>query len=105
MTRTARELHVAALDVLLSGRVAAVAIARDWDLLREVARLAREDAPASLTAADPALFESWRAAVTRYHLAGWTNMTPERVDAVRELAAKQAGGRAASAASQAGATL
>jgi hypothetical protein len=28
------------------------------------------------------LFDSWRAAVTRYHLAGWSGMTPDCVAAV-----------------------
>jgi hypothetical protein len=84
MTRTARALHVEALDVLLHGRMAEVAVARDWELLREVARLAHEDAPLSLSSTDPALFATWRAAVTKYHLKGWSQMTPERVDMVRQ---------------------
>jgi hypothetical protein len=80
-------LHVEALDALLKGRMAAIAVARDWELLREVARLAQQDAPPALATTDPALYETWRAAVTRYHLKGWTHMTPERVDAVRQKAA------------------
>jgi hypothetical protein len=75
-----------ALDALLKGRMAAIAVARDWELLREVARLAQQDAPPALATTDPALYETWRAAVTRYHLKGWTHMTPERVDAVRQKA-------------------
>lgn len=88
MTRTARSLHVEALDVLLKGRMAEVAVERDWDLLEEVARLATEDAPKNLVATDPSLFASWRAAVTKYHLRGWSGMTPERVRAVRERTAE-----------------
>ena len=84
MARTARTLYVEALDALLKGRMAEIAVARDWELLREVARLAHEDAPIALSATDPALFATWRAAVTKYHLKGWTRMTPERVDAVRQ---------------------
>ena len=84
MKRTARTLHVEALDALLRGRMAEVAVARDWELLREIARLAQQDAPLPLAATDPALFATWRAAVTKYHLKGWTHMTPERVDAVRK---------------------
>jgi len=84
VTRTARTLHVDALDVLLRGRMAEVAVARDWELLREVARLAQHDAPLVLASTDPALFSTWRAAVTKYHLKGWTHMTPERVDAIRQ---------------------
>lgn len=80
--RTARTLHVDALDALLRGRMAEVAVARDWELLREIARLAQQDAPQALATTDPALFATWRAAVTKYHLKGWTHMTPERVDAV-----------------------
>lgn len=90
MTRGPRELYMDALDVLLRGAMVPVARARDWELLREVARLAQEDAPLDLAVTDPALFHSWRAAVTRYHLAGWTHMTPERVDQVRDLHEHQA---------------
>jgi hypothetical protein len=82
--RTARTLYVEALDALLKGRTAEVAVARDWDLLEEVARLASEDAPKDLAHTDPSLFRAWREAVTKYHLKGWTNMTPERVRQVHE---------------------
>jgi len=64
--------------------MAEVAVARDWELLREIARLAQEDAPAALATTDPALFATWRAAVTKYHLKGWTHMTPVRVNVVRQ---------------------
>jgi hypothetical protein len=37
--------------------------------------------PREMATTDPALFATWRAAVTKYHLKGWTHMTPERVDA------------------------
>jgi hypothetical protein len=87
VSRTARTLYVDALDALLKGRMAEIAVARDWELLREVARLAQQDAPLELASTDPALYETWRAAVTKYHLKGWTHMTPERVDAVRGRAA------------------
>jgi hypothetical protein len=87
--RTARILHVEALDALLNGRMAAIAVARDWELLREVARLAARDAPLELSMTDPSLFANWRAAVTKFHLKGWTHMTPERVDAVHEAAAQR----------------
>jgi hypothetical protein len=83
VSRTARTLYVDALDVLLRGRMAQVAVARDWELLREVARLAQQDAPPVLASTDPALFAAWRAAVTKYHLKGWTHMTPDRVERVR----------------------
>jgi hypothetical protein len=84
MTRTARTLYVEALDVLLKGKMAEVAVDRDWALLEEVARLAAEDAPMDLAMTDSSLFVTWRAAVTKYHLKGWTNMTPERVRQVRD---------------------
>ncbi len=42
-----------ALDCLLAGRIADVAVARDWPLLREIARLAQEGPPADLAASDP----------------------------------------------------
>lgn len=82
MSRSPRELRTVALDALLRNRVAAVAASRDWELLKEVARLAQSDAPLDLAATDAALFVSWRNAVTRFHLCGWSNMTPERIDQV-----------------------
>jgi hypothetical protein len=94
--RTARALRVEALDALLNGRMAAIALARDWELLREVARLATEDAPIELSRSDPALFANWRAAVTKYHLKGWSQMTPERVDAVRDEVLRRAHSASAS---------
>ena len=81
-----RPSRLISLDVLLRGRMADIAVARDWELLREVARLAQQDAQIALASTDPALFSSWRAAVTKYHLKGWTHMTPERVDTVRDRA-------------------
>jgi hypothetical protein len=92
MIRSPRDLYVEALDVLLRGEIIPVARAGDWELLREVARLAQSDAPRELAVSDPALFESWRAAVTRYHLAGWSGMTPERVDEVRAAKEKKVRG-------------
>jgi hypothetical protein len=80
MMRSKRELYVEALKILLQGKMSSVVKARDWELLKEVAQLASQDAPADLAVTDPALFQSWRAAVTRFHLRGWTNMTPERVE-------------------------
>jgi hypothetical protein len=74
------------VDALLKGRMAEIAVARDWELLREVVRLAQQDAPLVLSSTDPALFATWRAAVTKYHLKGWSQMTPERVDMVRRKA-------------------
>ena len=82
MSRTSRSLYVEALDVLLKGRMASVAVSRDWELLREVARLAQQDAPLVLSSTDPSLFISWRSAVTKFHLKGWTHMTPERIDVI-----------------------
>lgn len=83
MTRTARTLRVTALEALLNGQTAEIAVSRDFELLREVARLAQQDAPTTLSSTDPALFVAWRSAVTKFHLKGWTHM-PERVDAIAE---------------------
>ena len=79
MTRSRRTLKVEALDALLRGSMAAVAKARDWELLEEIARIARDDAPIELATSDPALFASLRKAITSFHLRGWSAMTPERV--------------------------
>ena len=84
MKRNARALHVEALEALLNQHMAKLFLARDWELLREVARMAQGDAPVSLAVTDPALFQSWRNAVTRYHLGGWTNMTPARIEEVTQ---------------------
>ncbi len=75
-----RDLHAEALDALLSGQVARTVKARVWELVCEVVRLAQQDAPLDLAFADPDLFRRWRESVTRFHLGGWSNMTPERVD-------------------------
>ncbi len=92
-TRSRRDLYVEGLDALLGGRMAAVAVARDWELLAEIARLARSDAPVALAMTDPALFERWRRAVTRFHQGGWTQMTPDRVAEVAA-AAERSGAEA-----------
>ena len=79
MSDDPRSLYIAALDALLKGEMAKIAVQRNFRLLAEIARLAQQDAPIELASTDPALFSSWRAAVTRFHVAGWTNMTPSRV--------------------------
>ncbi|NOX93290.1 MAG: hypothetical protein GXP18_12820 [Gammaproteobacteria bacterium] len=79
-----RTLYVNALDALLKGEIAKVVQERDFMLLKEIARLAEQDAPVDLAATDPSLYMSWRAAVTRYHLSGWTKMTPERVSKIMQ---------------------
>jgi len=84
MTRSKRSLRVEAEDALIRGRIAAVFKARDWELLEEIARVAAADAPIALAMEDPAMFATLRQAITRYHLRGWSEMTPERV---REVAA------------------
>ena len=80
--RSARTLHVDAQEALIGQKMAALVKAKDWELLHAVARLAQEDAPPVLAITDPALFQTLRKAVTQYHLAGWTRMTPQRVDKV-----------------------
>ena len=82
MARSVRTLYAEALDALLRGKVAEVMVERDWELLREVAQLAQQDAPRDLAMTDPALFQAWRKAVTKFHLGGWSAMTPERVDEI-----------------------
>ena len=80
MKRSARSLHVDSLEALLKGRMAKLIIDRDFELLREVARLAQADAPVDLAMTDPARYRAIREAVTRYHLKGWTDVTPENID-------------------------
>lgn len=80
--RSKRSLRVEAINILINRKVAFVAKERDWELLEEVARIAQDDAPVDLAATDPSLFIALRNAITSYHLAGWTNMTPARVRAV-----------------------
>jgi hypothetical protein len=82
MVRSKRTLRVEAISALVQKRIAHVAKVRDWELLEEIARIGMEDAPLDLAATDPALFIALRNAITSFHLAGWTNMTPERVRAV-----------------------
>jgi hypothetical protein len=68
-----------ALDMLLDGRMADAAVKRDWPMLHEIARLAKEGPPAGT---DPALAEAWRTAIEKYKASGWEHMTPERVRVV-----------------------
>ena len=82
MKRSARELYVDATEALFQQQMAKLVNEREWELLREVARMAQQDAPLALAMTDPALFRLWRESVTKYHLAGWTNMTPGRIDEV-----------------------
>lgn len=82
MERGPRALRVEAQDALIRGKVAAAALRRDWELLEEIARIVAQDAPHDLAVTDPARFTALRNAITRFHLAGWTHMTPERVRAV-----------------------
>jgi hypothetical protein len=79
MNRSKRSLKVEALDALIKSRMAAVFIARDWELLEEIARLVETDAPLEWAASDPAMFATLRGAITRFHLKGWSAMTRERV--------------------------
>lgn len=65
--------------MLLDARMADAAVKRDWPMLHEIARLAKDGPPAGT---DPALAEAWRAAIERYKAAGWEHMTPERVRVV-----------------------
>lgn len=83
-TNDPRTLYVNALDALLKGNIAKVALSRDFVLLNEIARLAEQDAPVDLAVTDPSLYVSWRKAVTQYHLSGWTEMTPDRVSKVTQ---------------------
>jgi hypothetical protein len=90
MSRSKRSLRVEAQDALIRGRIAAVAKARDWELLEEIARLAEADAPVEMAASDPAMYATLRAAITRFHLKGWSAMTAERVrEVAREHAASE----------------
>jgi hypothetical protein len=42
----------------------------------------RRRAAGWLASSDPKRFERWRVAVTDFHLKGWSQMTPQRVDEV-----------------------
>ena len=54
MTRSARTLHVEALEVLLKGRMAEVAVARNWDCCGK-----------SLVSRSKTLRQSWRPPIRR----------------------------------------
>jgi hypothetical protein len=86
MTRSKRTLRVEAQDFVIRGGVVAVVKARDWELLEEVARIVEANVPAAMAAADPAMYVTLRAAITRYHLKGWSHMTAARVRQVADQA-------------------
>ena len=73
------DLRLQALDMLLDGRMADAAVERDWPMLYEIGRLAKEGPPAGT---DPVLAPAWRTAIEKYKAAGWEHMTTERVRAV-----------------------
>ncbi|WP_444997740.1 hypothetical protein [Aliikangiella sp. IMCC44359] len=77
-----RTLYVNALDVLLKDEIVKVVQKRDFELLKEIARLAQQDAPTHLAVTDPSLYTAWRNAVTRFHISGWTEMTPEKISMI-----------------------
>ncbi len=78
-TRSKRSLRVEAQDALVRGTMATVFRARDWELLEAIAATVEADAPIEMAATDPAMYVTLRAAITRFHLKGWSNMTAERV--------------------------
>ena len=84
MTDDRRTLYAEALEALLRGDMAKLAVSREFRLLAEVARLAQWDAPVAFAGTDPALYQAWREAVTRFHLGGWTNMSAQRVKQVAD---------------------
>lgn len=79
MARSKRTLRVEAMDALIRDATVSVAKRHDWELLEEIARIVQADAPIDMAATDPAMFVTLRNAITRFHLKGWTRMTPERV--------------------------
>lgn len=79
ISRTKRSLHVEAQDALIRGKIVPVIQRRDWELLEAIAQMAEADAPPELAGTDPALYATLRAAITRFHLKGWSYMTAERV--------------------------
>jgi hypothetical protein len=79
MARSKRSLKIEALDALIRSRMAAVVLARDWELLEAIARLVETNEPLDWAASDPAMFATLRSAITRFHLKGWSAMTSERV--------------------------
>ncbi len=82
MARSKRTLRVEAMDALVHDATVSVAKRRDWELLEEIARIVQADAPVDMAVTDPAMFITLRNAITRFHLKGWTRMTPERVRSI-----------------------
>lgn len=84
IVRSKRELRVEAIDALIRNEIIAVGKRRDWELLEVIARLAENDAPVDLAVTDSTLYIALRNAITKFHLNGWTCMTPERVRTVAD---------------------
>jgi hypothetical protein len=68
MGRSKRTFYVEAIDALVRNRIAAVAKSRDWELLEEIARIVKDDAPVDLAMTDPSMFIALRSAITKFHL-------------------------------------
>ena len=81
--RTKRSLRVAAEEALLSGNFIAVIRERDFELLEIIAEIVESDIDVELAATDPSRFIALRNAVTKFHVKGFSHMTPARVREIR----------------------
>ena len=71
-----------AISVFMNGCLLNAFMSGDMKLIREIARIAQIDPPPSLARTNPKFYKNWRDAVTRYHLEGWSEVTPERIERV-----------------------
>jgi hypothetical protein len=88
MPLTPRQKELVARHLLAhQAEISAYLKRRRWEELAALVEFANNDAPQSLIATDPALYQTLRQQITKYRLSGWSCLSLKRL---RELAASQA---------------
>lgn len=83
--RSHRELSLEAERMLFyPNRVAQVLYNKDWELLKEFAKILKSPPPSNLARTDPKRFRLWMQGVTECYILGWDNLNIENIEAVQQ---------------------
>ena len=86
-TLAGREKHVTAIRLLLDMKEFSRALhQKRWSELAAAVEYAQHDAPESLAQTDPALYRALRAAITEYHLRGYSALDLVKIQALAQKA-------------------